>query len=222
MALLSKLVRLPDELRRKSYHLMCSLSIFILIMAYDHWYNAVAAIFSLYIAAMIIVRLAAKLPMFQALSIARKGRDIREVIGQIVYLQAIMVLLLAFFWGVLGAEYKYYPALGFICWGFGDAVAALIGRRFGRHKYRHPWFDRAKSLEGTLAMIGISTLPIFLTLLAVTTWAVGLLTAPILAIAGGVVEAMSKRGTDTVTVPLTVAVLSIPVTKAAAEFLNLF
>ncbi|MCL2862641.1 MAG: SEC59/DGK1/VTE5 family protein [Methanimicrococcus sp.] len=48
---------------------------------------------------------------------------------------------------------KYVAMLGITILIFGDAFAALIGMRFGKHKFKN-----GKSVEGTLAFIGVSYL----------------------------------------------------------------
>jgi len=48
---------------------------------------------------------------------------------------------------------KYVAMLGITVLIFGDAFAALIGMRFGKHKFKN-----GKSIEGTLAFIGVSYL----------------------------------------------------------------
>ena len=48
---------------------------------------------------------------------------------------------------------KYIAMLGITVLIFGDAFAALIGMRFGKHRFKN-----GKSVEGTLAFIGVSYL----------------------------------------------------------------
>jgi dolichol kinase len=76
----------------------------------------------------------------------------------------------------------------------------------------HSLIESAKTCEGTTAMIVVATLACFLTLIfyAGQTWYVSLLIALIVGPVCGVVELFSRRGTDTLTVPLSAAALIMP------------
>lgn len=66
------------------------------------------------------------------------------------------VLAIALFWHQEGGR----PALvgGILVLAWGDAAAALVGKRFGRHRYRVG--SGYRSLEGSAAMFGCSALAI--------------------------------------------------------------
>lgn len=80
--------------------------------------------------------------------------------------------------------------------GIGDAAAALVGRKFGHHR-----FNSGKSLEGTLAC---------LTSTFVVLWAVGLTPVSAIACAIGVavVELLPLPADDNLFLPLTGALLA--------------
>lgn len=50
-------------------------------------------------------------------------------------------------WGFFGD--KNLALVSLYAWGFGDAAAALIGKKFGKHKIKAPMLDGKKSYEGT-------------------------------------------------------------------------
>ncbi|MDY7232907.1 DUF92 domain-containing protein [Hyalangium rubrum] len=86
----------------------------------------------------------------------------------------------------------------------GDALASLVGRRFGRHRYETLSGER-KSLEGSLAMLAGT----FLAVLAVLTWMPGLSPdmprvslAVLCAVVATCAEALGIRGRDNLWVPL--------------------
>jgi dolichol kinase len=100
-------------------------------------------------------------------------------------------------------------------WGFGDAAAALVGKRFGRTPVRSHLIESAKTWEGASAMLVVSGLALIVTLhfyggcpLDGCIQAAFVL-APILA----AVELLSRRGSDTVTLPLTAAFLLLPLLR---------
>ena len=113
-------------------------------------------------------------------------------------------------WGLLGDKY-----LGIACmyaWGVGDAFAALVGKKFGKHKITWKYADHHKSLEGSAAMFVTSCLAVACVLLAHNH-----LTLPayiVIPAAGAaattVVEIVSKEGYDTILCPTAAMVVMIP------------
>ena len=101
--------------------------------------------------------------------------------------------------------------------GMGDAFAALVGKRFGRHKIRMRFADPHKSVEESLAMFVSSAL----TVLAVLMWRGGLSGAAyaVIPLAGAaavtMVELITSGGMDTITCP-TAALVSVAVAPEAA------
>jgi CDP-diglyceride synthetase len=104
---------------------------------------------------------------------------------------------------VLGFERAAFPAAaGLLALALGDGVGGLIGRRWGRTRYRLPW-AKSKTVEGSLGVAFFSAAGI-----ALAGWwfgvalGSGLLLAGVLAAA--VAEAVSPRSADNLTVPLAV------------------
>jgi len=126
--------------------------------------------------------------------------------------QLSFALLIALIWGGLGHEWRYLIAAPVMAWGYGDAAAALIGKWLGRRHFHHRYIDRLKTQEGTAAMIVVAAVAIFVTLLWYVgkPWQLSLLVAAITAPVCGVVELFSRRGLDTLTVPLAAAALAVP------------
>ena len=52
-----------------------------------------------------------------------------------------------------------------LAWGIGDGFAALVGKKYGRHKIRFRYADHRKSVEGSLAMFVTSAVSIAAVLL---------------------------------------------------------
>ncbi|MBR7156370.1 MAG: phosphatidate cytidylyltransferase, partial [Lentisphaeria bacterium] len=94
----------------------------------------------------------------------------------------------------------------------GDAFAALIGKRFGKHRIRLKFADCRKSVEGTAAMFVFSALSVFIILLFrggpdISACAfISVVTAAICAL----VELFSKNGFDTVTCPAATMAVLVP------------
>lgn len=92
---------------------------------------------------------------------------------------------------------------GLYAMGFGDALASVIGRRYGKHRYHGG--RGAKSYQGSLAMFVFSLAAILLgtyPLLGFFAWIPALGAALVATLA----EAPAGRGTDNLTVPVFTAV----------------
>jgi phytol kinase len=209
--LLKAWVGIPREWARKFQHVAYSLSVFILLKLFSEWYIAIAAASVLVLVAYPVLMLIEKSNFYKRLLTDRtsKGGELRK---QMIYVQITFAILIFIYWGLLGTQWQYIVAVSIMAWGFGDAAAALIGKAFGRRRILHSLIEGAKTCEGTTAMILAATLAIFLTLLlyAGQPWYISLLIAIIVGPVCGIVELFSKRGTDTFTVPLSVAALVLP------------
>ncbi len=80
---------------------------------------------------------------------------------------------------------------------WGDALAAIVGERFGRHRYT--LFGQTRSLEGSVTMLIVSALATWMALgrSRLRRWLVALITA----LGATLVEAISPWGIDNLTVP---------------------
>ncbi|MFY0568544.1 DUF92 domain-containing protein [Archangium lansingense] len=93
---------------------------------------------------------------------------------------------------------------GVMAMAVGDALASLVGRRFGRHRYE-TFGGEHKSLEGSLAMFAGT----FVAVLATLTWMPGLAPdmprvplAMLCAVVATCAEALGTKGRDNLWVPL--------------------
>jgi phytol kinase len=127
----------------------------------------------------------------------------RKSFGTFFYSVSIGVLV-ACFWFL---QQPHYAALGILVMAWGDGLAALIGQRFGKHKYN--LFGKQKSWEGSLAMTIASYIVSNSILLSVQgntwqTWVISL----IVALVAATLETFSFLGIDNLTVPLGSAALA--------------
>jgi phytol kinase len=131
------------------------------------------------------------------LFLAMESRD-RRNLGTI-YFPIAFIALIALFWGDL--KPLFVATLMPMTWG--DAFAAVIGRRFGRHRYTV--FGATRSLEGSLAMFAFSFVSVWIALLAFFTGGplAGIAWLPALAAAllATAAEAVSPFGLDNLLVP---------------------
>ena len=120
-------------------------------------------------------------------------------LGTVYYPVSLLILTILCFGGY---SLPYAGALGVFVMGYGDGLAAVIGRRFGLMKYHI--FGNTKSYVGSLTMLMVSFLVCAVILWAATPVFLGtiLLQALILAVFATIVEAFSPFGLDNLTVPL--------------------
>ncbi len=216
--LLTERTGIPPEVARKAYHLMCSASIFIVLFAFQRWWAAASAVAGFFLVAYLATWLLERIPAFRFIRRRNQGPEIRR---QIISVLAVFVLLIVLFWGVLGPGSRVHAAVGLAAWGVGDAVAGMCGKRFGRVR---SWFSAfaPKTLEGTVAMFGAALLAIFLTLTFLTPvpLVARLVASTILALAASLIELVTRRGWDTLSVPAAVALLSFLILPAVTRMMQ--
>lgn len=199
-------VRVPDYIFRKLLHIVAFSSILPLVFCTESWAAAVLTELVFLIVIIGALHFFERFPFYSKL-LVEKGKH--EVIISFITLFAMMTVMLAVFWGGMGGEYCYIIVASIMAWGPGDAAAAIVGRKFGRHKLSGPHIEGVKSVEGSIAMGVVSlicTAAVLLTMSPFSTPAalmISLLVAP----AAALTELYTKRGFDTVTVPIAASLL---------------
>ncbi|NLQ04693.1 diacylglycerol/polyprenol kinase family protein [Cylindrospermopsis raciborskii] len=132
----------------------------------------------------------------------------RQSLGTFFYAVSIGILV-GYFWYLHKPE---YAALGILIMAWGDGLAALIGQRFGKHKYY--LFGVNKSWEGSLTMTVVSYLVSVVILLAArgSSWQIWLVSA-LVSILAALLESVSFWGIDNLTVPIGSAILAYSLTQ---------
>lgn len=201
----------PSELFRKMLHLLITMSIFPLVKLFSTWVMAVFAAFMLVLVMYPVLALVERSSLYKQVAVEREGGEFKR---SLVIVQLSLATLIAVFWGFLGIDWHYVAIVAVMAWGFGDAAAALVGKAYGRHQIEHPHIEGKKTYEGTLAMYIVAGLAIFFTLLvyAGQSWQMSLGIASLVAPVSATVELFSRRGLDTLTVPMAVAFLVMPLT----------
>ncbi|MBD6617136.1 phosphatidate cytidylyltransferase [Komarekiella sp. 'clone 1'] len=132
-----------------------------------------------------------------------------------VYFAVSVTLLFGLLWRPDGPiDSAPIAVAGIMAMTWGDALAALIGRRFGQHKYQVG--NSVRSWEGSAAMFVASTAAIFLVLLLLPGSSLSPLAMPlglgqailvalVSATFATLAEAVSPHGTDNLSVPLVAA-----------------
>lgn len=119
-------------------------------------------------------------------------------------LYVVLPLLSTIVWLTIGAILfdRFIMIIGTICVAIGDAIAEPIGVKFGKHKYNVfslTGNTSQRSLEGSLSVFIMCAMIIFLFTNNLTlSLGVGLLSS--------FIEAISPRGTDNLTLPVTASI----------------
>jgi phytol kinase len=194
----------PQELTRKLVHIGAGMWVFGVMALFDTWQVGV-----LPFATFILVNyLFYRYRVFSAM-------DTDDSPPGTVYFALAVTLLFGLLWRPAGPLDRAPIAVaGAMALTWGDALAALVGRRWGRHRYRLG--NSGRSWEGSATMFGVSAVAMFLVLTLLPGSALSpyappagagraLLAALLGAGAAALAEAASPRGTDNLSVPLVAA-----------------
>ena len=202
-----KFLKIPDELFRKILHFVLLGGYFVFLYGFATWWAAVAFVLLLMLVAYPLLMLFGRLPAFSAYVNERKKGEFKSslVLAMLVAACSITVC-----WGLL--DDKLLTMACVYAWGVGDGFAALVGKRFGKHKIKLPFADSRKSWEGSAAMLASSTAAVTAVLLARGGLGFGSCFAVAMAAAAvcTVVELCTKGGWDTVTCPAAALAVILP------------
>jgi len=196
--------KIPPYIFRKLLHLIAFTSLIEMIIIANTWYTA--SLTALLFAAIVypILRLCEKYSWYDNLFVQKKKGEIKI---SLVLLFTMISAVIAFSWGLF--DHKYIAITAILMWGIGDASAAIIGIRFGKHII--PWniSDGKKTFEGSFAMLCTSFLSGFLCMLILSglAWYLSFTITLLSALVATFVELISKKGLDTVTVPIAVTII---------------
>ena len=207
MFLIRKFTKIPDELFRKILHFILLGAYIPLLFSFNTWWKCIILVGSLIILLLPILKFAGKIPGFSSFVNERKKG---EFTSSMVLALSIMLLTISIGWGIF--DDKFLVLASVYAWGVGDAFAALIGKRFGKHKINWKFVDNKKSYEGSIAMIITSAISVFVVLLVRggVNPIYALLIALIASTASTFVELCSKNCIDTITCPSVAMSIIVP------------
>lgn len=118
--------------------------------------------------------------------------DEKRHIGLIIYPLSVLFLVFLYNYGYIMAQ---SAICGVMIMGLGDGMAALVGTKWGKHKYKIRGIGK-KSIEGTFAMFVASFLVVYFISPA------GAWVSLLVALFSSLVENISPSGVDNATVPI--------------------
>ena len=199
--------KIPDELFRKILHFILLGADIPLIFAFNAWWMATIFSISLIIILFPVLLFAEKIPMFSSFVNERKKGEFKS---SMVLAVGMMAFSVAVCWGLFADRYLVLASI--YAWGIGDGLAALVGKRFGKHKIKWKLADGKKSIEGSLAMFICAFMSVLIVLLIRGGMGISLClcTAVVAAIVSAVTEMCTKNGLDTVACPISAMAVIIP------------
>ncbi|OUL24119.1 phosphatidate cytidylyltransferase [Nostoc sp. T09] len=201
---LGRLFHVKPNLTRKIIHVGAGMWVFGVLLLFNHWEIGIVPFASFIAVNYLLYR-------YRVVS----AMDTDDSSPGTVYFAISVTLLFGLLWRPSGPIDSVPIAVaGVMAMTWGDALAALIGRRFGKHKYQVG--NSVRSWEGSVAMFLSSTTAIFLVLLllpgsSLSPLAVsyGVDRAILAAVVSGALatlaEGVSPHGTDNLSVPLMTA-----------------
>ena len=202
-----RLFKVPTELFRKLLHFVLLGSLWVWLHAFSIWWHALLTVLVFTILVYPILIGAEHIKGYSKFVTERKDGELKR---SLLLVFGMFAILLTITWGVF--EDRNLALASIFAWGIGDAAAALIGKKFGRHFLEGKHIEGRKSVEGTLSMFAFSFLSVFFILLSRHDMSVYacLLIAVITAIVSAFVELFSTGGNDTVFCPLAAMAVLIP------------
>lgn len=191
----------PQDFTRKIVHVGAGMWVFGVLGLFETWYIGIIPFATFIVLNYIFWRM----KIFEAMDAPDSSP------GTVYFALSITLLFLAFWRTGSPDDRGYIAAAGTMAMTWGDSMAAIVGKRWGRRRYQMGGGKR--TWEGSIAMFVAGGLAMFLTLLLVPGSSLAPLTAPlgvttslITALAAAAVttgaEAVSPSGTDNISVPL--------------------
>ena len=198
---IGKKLKWQQDFTRKIIHMGAGLWIWGILYFFDHWYYGIIPFATFIPLNYIFYR-------FQVF----KSMDTRSSTPGTVYFAISITVLFVWLWRTEGAvDYVPFAAAAVMAMTIGDALASIIGRKYGKVLYTI--LGSTRSMEGSAVMLVAGSLAIGLTLIYLPGSALSpnsiVLPANsvvLLTLSGSVIatiaEALSPKGTDNLFVPL--------------------
>jgi phytol kinase len=194
-------LHLSVEFTRKFVHVGVGMIAFVIAALFQSWQFAIIPP----LAFVVVNSISYRRQIFSGMETGEKGQ-----LGTI-YFPISFAILIPLLWS--------QPALlvaSLMPMTWGDAFAAIVGRRWGVHKFTV--LNHTRSVEGSAAMFVFSFAATFLALVAFAQpIAASLALALIVALGATIVEALSPFGIDNLTVPLVSAVVLVALSGAVGK-----
>ena len=202
--------KIPDEVFRKTLHFVLLASYIPFVFAFETWW--ISALFAVAFEVLVYPILAwfEHFSNYSAFTTERKKGEFKHSLLLAFTMLAVCICVC---WGWRNDRHLVLACM--YAWGVGDAFAALIGKKYGKHKIKLRFADNRKSMEGSAAMFATSALAILIVLLfRGGLQPLGYVLIPVASAAvATLVELFTKDGNDTVTCPTVAMAVILPLAE---------
>ncbi len=202
METLGKRLSWPTYVTRKLIHICAGMCVWGVVLLFDHCVIGIIPF-----ATFIFLNY-----LFYKKQSFSKMDDPDSTPGTVYFALSITLLFMLFWRNRPAVDYLPIAMASSMAMTWGDAMAALVGKSFGRRTFSV--HQHIKSVEGTAAFLLFSFISVFLTLFCAHLYSEAgfslqksLLLAGVVSPAAAAAEALSPRGTDNLTVPLVAALI---------------
>ncbi len=200
------LFRMPQEVVRKFQHIGFASSIFIFTERCETWWHAVIVLIIFGTTIFFAVWGFEKTKLYNRFFVDRQKNG-GEMKISLLMAMGVFIVLFILFGGILPQSNNDIIVVSVMSWGVGDALAALFGKYLGKRKLKAPGTDHNKTWLGSTVMAISVSIVVFIMLVFYQSnpWWSALISALIIAVIATTIEAYTKNGFDTLTIPFGVA-----------------
>ena len=207
LLLIRNMTKIPSYVFRKLLHVVAFSCFAIMTLTAESWQAAALTSVIMAVAIYPLLALAENEKWYGRFFVQKSPGEIKRSLLMLFFMFASVITVA---WGIFGDP--HIAAASILMWGMGDASAALVGIPYGRHKIKTRY--AIKSWEGTMAMFAAAFLfgTIVLRFYGGLDTGYAAIAAFLAAIAGAAAELFSPSEWDTVTVPVVILMVLMPVT----------
>lgn len=187
------------EVFRKMLHLILVGSSLVFLYVFPTWQYAVITAIVFAIALYPILWILEHHPAYSEITTQRHKGELKQ---SLIIVFSMFAIVIGICWGYFHNQHLALTSI--FAWGLGDAAAALIGKKYGKHKIKGAFLDGKKSYEGSFAMFlcSFTSTMILLSFQHLLSLPSLIITSLFTALTSTISELYAKNGNDTIICPI--------------------